>query len=451
MDVAECCGMEAMMPRVRKSGAIYPIKYETRKRLKDGSVKTYAGWHAKVDGKWVAAKTYKECDAKIAKALKEKVTWGLVSGGSTKLADYAEQWYEGHKDLIDPATRNGYRAMIVHLRNYPSLRVTEVTPSVARRIIKGMRLRDGGDASVGSKKNLYSTLNMVLKAAVADRLIPTNPMDAVERPAGKDPKLVARRPHNSFTDEQLLVMLREASSDIRDGTRQWWRILTGMRQGEILGASLDDLSLFPCEVNGSTMWEGYYTVNWKLEAIRRLHGCGSPDKDGRYPCGYKQGRFCPSGIPDVPVGFDMIPLSGRWFLTRPKSHTGRVVPIIPQLGTVVHRYLEAVKDEPNPYGLIFHRPDGTPIDKNDDIISFRALLSKAGVPSPETRYGHECRNSVVSLLFSMGVDPGKIQRIIGHSSLAMSEYYRRVPKEELFEGMETIGDRLDLKQIEWKA
>ena len=51
----------------------------------------------------------------------------------------------------------------------------------------------------------------------------------------------------------------------------------------------------------------------------------------------------------------------------------------------------------------------------------------------------------------MGVDPGKIQRIIGHSSLAMSEYYRRVPKEELFEGMETIGDRLDLKQIEWKA
>ena len=89
------------MPRVRKSGAIYPIKYETRKRLKDGSVKTYAGWHAKVDGKWVAAKTYKECDAKIAKVLKEKVTWGLVSGGSTKLADYAEQWYEGHKDLIE--------------------------------------------------------------------------------------------------------------------------------------------------------------------------------------------------------------------------------------------------------------------------------------------------------------------------------------------------------------
>lgn len=79
------------------------------------------------------------------------------------------------------------------------------------------------------------------------------------------------------------------------------------------------------------------------------------------------------------------------------------------------------------------------------------MLAKAGVPSPETRYGHECRNSVVSLLFSMGVDPGKIQRIIGHSSLAMSEYYRRVPKEELFEGMETIGDRLDLKQIEWKA
>ena len=53
------------MPRIRKTGAVYPIRHEQRKTLKDGTVKTYVNWQAKVDGRWVSAKTYKECDRKI--------------------------------------------------------------------------------------------------------------------------------------------------------------------------------------------------------------------------------------------------------------------------------------------------------------------------------------------------------------------------------------------------
>lgn len=127
------------------------------------------------------------------------------------------------------------------------------------------------------------------------------------------------------------------------------------------------------------------------------------------------------------------------------------MPIIPQLGIVLHRYLVAVKDMPNPYGLVFREPDSRPIDALDDRALFRDLMRKAGIPDYEHRYVHECRNSVVSLLFSMGVDAGIIQRIVGHSSLAMSEHYRTVPIEDLMHGMETLGDKLDLKQIEWRA
>ncbi|TCF60921.1 hypothetical protein [Bifidobacterium longum] len=47
------------MPRIRKTGAVYPIRHEQRKTLKDGTVKTYVNWQAKVDGRWVSAKTYK--------------------------------------------------------------------------------------------------------------------------------------------------------------------------------------------------------------------------------------------------------------------------------------------------------------------------------------------------------------------------------------------------------
>ena len=128
------------------------------------------------------------------------------------------------------------------------------------------------------------------------------------------------------------------------------------------------------------------------------------------------------------------------------------MPIIPQLGTVVHRYLEATENIiPNPYNLIFRTREGLPLSALDDRATFRDLMRRAGIPDYENRYGHECRNSVVSLLFHMKVDPGIIQRIVGHSSVEMSEHYRTVPVEDLMRGMETIGDKLDLKQIEWKA
>lgn len=437
------------MPRRRKTGAVYPIKYTTRRKLKDGTVRVYEGWHARVDGKWVSAKTYKECDRKIGLALKEKNQWGVAMDHTATLGDYANEWYEGYKDNLDPGSRCSYRTMIDrHLAQYARLKLADVTPTLVRRMVAGMRNPDGSPASIGSRQNLHKVLNMVFKAAVADRLIPTNPVSGVSAPKAKDEGAARVRPHDAFTVDQLRTMLAVATENPSDGVRQWWRILTGMRQGEILGASIEDLDLHP--IPGTGMWDGYYTVNWKLESVKRLHGCGKADRNGVYPCGYKAGGRCSNPVWDVPPGFDMVPLSGSKCLTRPKTHTGRVVPIIPELGTVMHRWLESMEGMPNPYGLLFPAASGMPLRPADDLASFRDLLRRAGVPNPEDRYGHECRNSVVSLLFSMKVDPGKIQRIVGHSSLAMAEYYRRVPAEELLAGMETMGDRLGLRQIEWK-
>lgn len=437
------------MPRTRKTGAVYPIKYETSKRLANGKVRKYTGYHARIDGKWVSGRTYAECDAKIKTALDERGRWGMSSNRSVTIGEYASEWYEGYKQTLDPNTRRGYLAIINgHISKYAGRKVADFTPTLIRRTIDRMTLKDGSPASVGSRQCYHKVLRLIFKSAVADRIIPTNPVDGVPRPKGKDESLTKVRPHNAYTVEQLTAMLGASSDDLRTGAIQWWRILTGMRQMEILGAVLDDLTL---EQVGPDTWEGYYTVNWQLSYVRRLHGCGKADGRGVYPCGWKNGSCCPKGVWDTPPGFDMIPLLGTLCLTPPKTRTGRVVPIIPPLGTVMHRYLELVKDEPNPFGLIFHDVNGSPLDKKKDLEGFRRLLAKAGVPHPEKRYGHECRNSVVSLLFSMGVDPGKIQRIVGHSSLQMSEYYRRVPKEELLAGMETLGDKLDLKQIEWKT
>lgn len=454
------------MPRRRRNGSIYPIPQTYRRVLKDGTVRTYERWKAKVNGKWVSAKTYKECDAKIKAKLEERGQWGMNADRRITLADYARQWFDLKQAEIAPASIDLYKSVIRrHISPHGDMPLADVTPSMVKRMLSNLRNVDGTPASFERRMSVYGVLNQVFKAAVADRLIPTSPVTSAVRPKRPKTRMGAvmavesrdgrsgEQHRHAFTPEQMRAMLEASSDDIVTGARQWWRLLTGMRQGEMLGATLDDLELWRDPAlelpDGPEVWVGKYTVNWKLEELNRMHGCGQPD-NGRYPCGQRMPSRCPHAMWLVPEGYDMIHLYRRFALTPPKSHRGKVVPIIPQLGIVLHRYLEAVEDMPNPYGLVFREPDGRPIDALDDRALFRDLMKKAGIPDPEHRYVHECRNSVVSLLFSMGVDAGIIQRIVGHSSLAMSEHYRTVPIEDLMHGMETIGDKLDLKQIEWK-
>ena len=110
------------MPRIRKTGAVYPIRHEQRKTLKDGTVKTYVNWQAKVDGRWVSAKTYKECDRKIAEALKEKTEWGMGIDHTTRLGEYAERWFELKRRNLKPKSINNYASLIsVHPVSYTHL------------------------------------------------------------------------------------------------------------------------------------------------------------------------------------------------------------------------------------------------------------------------------------------------------------------------------------------
>lgn len=447
------------MSRQRRTGAVYPIKTVQKTTLSDGTVKTYERYRAKVGDKWVSSKTYRECSRKISEMLKEQTTWGMIADKTTRLGEYMDEWLEAKSHDVDPSSIEVYSSIIrVHLAPYRKTKVADVTPSMARRMLDNMRnSMDGSPLSIERRQNAYNVMRQLFQSAVADRIIPTNPMLSVPRPKSKDRRLSATRVAHSqnrtaFTVEQMRSMLETSSRDLFTGAREWWRLLTGMRQGEVLGVVMDDLELHEVTMpDGSSAWQGYYTCNWKLEEMSKRHGCGEPDRNGAYPCGFKRAMMCPRYEWVEPDGFDKIPLQGRFCLTPPKSHRGKVIPVIPALGTVIHRYMEATKDIPNPHGLLFRRPDGKPIDANDDRADFRRMLAAAGISDPQHRYVHECRNSVVSLLFSMRVDPGIIQRIVGHSSLEMSEHYRTVPVEELMESMETIDAGLDLKQIEWRS
>lgn len=442
------------MVRKARNGIVYPYRVERQKRLANGTVKIYASYEFKVDGKTYSCKKYVDANKRLTELLQERARFGSANNSSITLGAYAEQWLERRQRDADPKTFANYRTIVrKHLLPYHRQKMASLTSGACDRIVNGLRITkkvNGKEqrvkASLSLRKQVHTTLNQICKSAVSDRILPTNPMGGVPTPKDKDISLVDSRKNEAnertaFTVDEAKRILKAANDlGVRNAAKEWFRLCTGMRPGEILGASIQDLELG--QMNGVPY--GEYAVNWKLEELKKEHGCGNPDKHGVYPCGYKRGAACPQWRWRIPDGFDMIELTGRWCLTPPKSKRGRKVPIIPALAQTLEAYLEATDDIPNPYGLLFRHDDGTPIEPEEDLENFRQLLENAGVPNAEHRSRHETRHTVVTILMSMGVDYGLVEEIVGHSSRLMVEHYRHAGLKEQLSAMETMNKPLQL-------
>ncbi|MFR0914176.1 MAG: tyrosine-type recombinase/integrase [Bifidobacterium pseudocatenulatum] len=442
------------MVRKARNGIVYPYRVERQKRLANGTVKIYASYEFKVDGKTYSCKKYVDANKRLTELLQERARFGSANNSSITLGAYAEQWLERRQRDADPKTFANYRTIVrKHLLPYHRQKMASLTSGACDRIVNGLRITkkvNGKEqrvkASLSLRKQVHTTLNQICKSAVSDRILPTNPMGGVPTPKDKDISLLDSRKNEAnertaFTVDEAKRILKAANDlGVRNAAKEWFRLCTGMRPGEILGASIQDLELG--QMNGVPY--GEYAVNWKLEELKKEHGCGNPDKHGVYPCGYKRGAACPQWRWRIPDGFDMIELTGRWCLTPPKSKRGRKVPIIPALAQTLEAYLEATDDIPNPYGLLFRHDDGTPIEPEEDLENFRQLLENAGVPNAEHRSRHETRHTVVTILMSMGVDYGLVEEIVGHSSRLMVEHYRHAGLKERLSAMETMNKPLQL-------
>lgn len=426
------------MPRRAMTGNIRPYQYTTDRGQKRWRARVDIGTSA--DGKrrrkTVTARTYGEAQRKVTQLLEEIRTTGAPVNRNIRLGEYAAGWLEQRAHDVDPKTYTGYRTMITkHCADWAGTPIAQITPSVVQQIISSAKAYDQrgrvkGAASVSARKQLRTVLNQVMQAALANGLILSNPVAAVRPPRKKDDMTAER---GAFSVPELKEILRVASSmPVEQGAVWWWRFLTGMRQGEILGATWD---MYDSKAH-------VYTVDWKLQALPYEHGCRALPGGG-WACGYKRAGSCTDKRFRVPDGYDMIHLSGAWCLSRPKSRTGRLVPIIPALAAVMDRYRAATKSWPNPYNLIFRQPDGGPIDPKQDNKAFAALLEAAGL-DPAQHTGHETRHSVITLLAAQGVDFQLIQEIVGHSSPQMVAHYRHAGEAERARAMASIGQPLGL-------
>jgi len=379
--------------------------------------------------KYVHGKTQRIARDKLDTLKAEIREHGAPLSKQVTVSDWSVRWLERVVRDVDPKTFSGYRGVI---RNW-------IVPTIGRHTVAALKpsdvlavrdaIRDAGRGT-STARQAHIVLSMLLDAAVGDRLCASNVAKGVRKPGGA--KRAPKVKRGALTTDQALAILRTAAA-LPDaaGSRPWFKVLSGQRPGEILGATIADLDLDA----------GTYEVAWKLEELRRDHGCGGT-------CGYKQAARCPDAVWRVPDDFEMVQIRGAWHLTRPKSGTGRVIPLIPQLVEATRRHLAAMDQYPNPHGLIWRNKDGSPILPKQDAQDWRDLLEAAGVitaaenkPGGTELTSYWTRHTAVTVLASLGVDFQIIGELVGHTTAQVTAIYRHAADDEKRAAMEALGGK----------
>jgi integrase len=233
-------------------------------------------------------------------------------------------------------------------------------------------------------------LNVMLRRAVVWRLIPVNPVAAVDRPR-------LRRPDMSVLTEAEVARLWTAYMDAQKAAteeeRAWWRLAhaltftalgTALRRGELLGLRWRDIGLL----------EGRLTVR---EAFVR-------------------GRF-----------------------TTPKSEASRrTIELGPRTAELLREHWRQSAYQGDDELTFGHPTKGTPADASKVSEYMRSALKKAGIAKPFRAF-HDCRHTSLTHAAAAGNPTIYVQHRAGHSQAAITERYLHAA-QVLFPGAAEAGE-----------
>lgn len=319
---------------------------------------------------------------------------------------WATEWLSMRVEQVRPNTYSSDRAAINHyiVPSIGRVRLLDVMPTDVRAVNKAVR-----DAGHDEKTVLRVQRVMVkmLRDALEDGYgVPSLVFNIKVRKELRKPK-VAR---SALELPQAMVILAHAA-ELPHASRWLVAFFEGMRQGECLGLTEDALDFR----------RGLISLEWQMQ---RLPYIDRADKAR----GFR-----------IPHGYETRHIEGNFHLVRPKTDRGwRVIPMVEEVQQALELWLP--QRPANDHGLLWTRPDGRPIPKEQDGAEFRALQLAGGVQHPSGRpfVTHEIRNSTATVLAELGVEPTIITAILGHSSYATSQGYitaRVGPMREALRGV----------------
>lgn len=417
------------MAPIKGEGSVY-------QRASDGmwvcAIDLGTGPDGKRKRKTVTAKTKADLITKRRKLIRDIEDGITVTHTGMTVAAWLTRW---HTDICKPRvhprvwTDYGYQ---IDRHISPAIgkaRLDKLTPSMVRdmhRTIAATPKRVGRGTSktetVSSRtvEVCHNVLSKALKDAVREGLLRDNPCDRVDKPRVRSQE---RKP---ITAEQAKAVLLAAAEAGDPYVAMWTAaLLVGARKSELLGLTWDRVDLDVGSVD----------LAWQLQQIPWRHGCGKgPD----WPCGKKATRACPKKARDVTDDFEYAPVYEGLCFTKPKTSASiRNVPA-PQLLVQALAAHRAVAVD-NTWGLVWSRPDGTPVRHKDAVDAWHTACDRAGVPRCDM---HATRHTAATLLLELGVSPEVIAQILGHSTILSTKGYMHVDRSLAKSALAQLGDAL---------
>lgn len=317
------------------------------------------------DGRWYAritvagvlrhkyARTQTECRAWL-KAMQERDNQP-PAGNRVSLADYLDWWLNKKQPTVRANTYRQYE-MILRLHIVPALGTLPLADVTAAHLEGLYRSHYQSGAFDQTGRVIHRVLHHALAQAVRWNLITRNPADGVDCPR------LLRGQRRYLTPDQVRRFLEAARWD-RLEVLWLLAVHTGMRQGELLGLTWQDVDLEA----------GIIHVRQQL-----------------------------TNVPGQPLALSALKT----------QRSQRDIVLGAGLIERLRRYRAEMPGE-----LLFPSLAGTPADRRNLVRMFKALLVRAGLP--DMRF-HDLRHTAASLMAAEGVHPSVMQERMGHTDVAMT-------------------------------
>jgi integrase len=180
-------------------------------------------------------RTKSEAEKRLSDLLREVQRGTYIDSGRVTVDEWLHDWLDGRRSNIADSTYATTR-IIIDARISPKLGFILLrelkAPAIAS--LYADLLKSGRSSKTAL--NTHRVLSQALKAAVKIGLIAVNPCDVVEAP--RPPRYIAEIP----TSKELAAILAAADAT-RFGPLVRLAVLTGAREGELLGAVWSDVDL----------------------------------------------------------------------------------------------------------------------------------------------------------------------------------------------------------------
>ncbi len=317
---------------------------------------------------WRSVKGAKrEAEALLVQLLHQRDTGIDAPPGKMTVAQLLERWLEDYASQLAPKTYRRYEE-VVRLHLVPvlgSLPLTKLRPLHIQDCYR--QVLDKG-RTARTVLHVHRVLRQALQQALRWQLLARNPADAVEPPRPGRYEIPALSP------DQVRSLLT-AADETRYGALIQAAIMTGLRQGELLGLRWRDVDL-----EASTL------------SVRQ--SCQWLPRQGftfRQPKTHRSAR--PVALPPSTV-------------ERLRQHRSQQLEERLALGP-------AYEDN----DLVFASPLGPPIHPNTLHVGWRRIVKAAG---PGHVRFHDLRHAHASLMLQQGVHPKIVSERLGHSGVGIT-------------------------------